>query len=145
VRIARDSGAPIVPTFARREGDGYMILIEEPFFVPKTDNVEADVQAGLELLVAVLERNLRAAPDQWVMFQRVWTDEPRQAVRVFPVGSPLDGKILGPTEEERGPLTDQAPPRQSFPTDSSEKRPRPSIQDLPGYAERPSRDPSGNS
>jgi phosphatidylinositol dimannoside acyltransferase len=106
IRIARDAGAPVIPTFARREGDGYFMFVEEPFMVPKTDNVEADIQHGLERLVAVFERHLSAAPEQWVMFQRVWTDAPQQAVRVFPVGSPLEGKILGPSVEERGPLTD---------------------------------------
>lgn len=105
IRIARDAGAPLVPAFARREGDGYYLVVEEPFMVPKTENVEQDVQWGLERLVEVFERHLRAAPEQWVMFQRVWTEAPQQPMRVFPVGSPLEGKILGPKNEETGLLT----------------------------------------
>src|SRR5699024_10352464 len=76
-----------------------------------------DVQQGLERLVAVFERHLRAAPDQWVMFQRVWTDAPTQPIRVFPVGSPLEGNILGPTSEETGPLTSR--PERGAASDSS--------------------------
>jgi hypothetical protein len=146
IRIARDAGAPIVPTFARREGDGYYMEVEEPFMVPKTDNVEADVQKGLERLVAVFERHLRAAPDQWVMFQRVWTEAPQQRVRVFPVGSPLEGKILGPSEEERGPLTED-PETQTQTTRPSQGRAesRPVMDPLRTYSDRASRDTSGSS
>lgn len=105
IRIARDAGAPVVASFARRDRDGYWLEVEEPFMVPRTDDPEADIRQGLERMVAVFEKHLRAAPDQWVMFQRVWTHLPQQPMRVFPVGSPLHGKILGPSDEERGPLT----------------------------------------
>lgn len=144
IRIARDAGAPIIPTFARRDGDGFYMEIEEPFMVPKTSDVEADVQQGLERLVAVLERHLRAAPDQWVMFQRVWTERPQQTVRVFPVGSPLDGKILGPNVEERGPLTDTPVARDRTRSDMNDQ-PRPAIDSLRGYPERVRQDTSGSS
>jgi phosphatidylinositol dimannoside acyltransferase len=105
IRIARDSGAPIIPVFARRDRDGHYLEVDEPFMVPRTDDTEDDIQKGLERLVSVFEKHLRDAPDQWVMFQRVWTETPQQSVRVFPIGSPLHGKILGPTDEVRGPLT----------------------------------------
>jgi lauroyl/myristoyl acyltransferase len=144
IRIARDAGAPIVPTFARREGDGYYMEVEEPFMVPKTDDVEADVQAGLERLVSVFEQHLRAAPEQWVMFQRVWTEAPQQTMRVFPVGSPLDGKILGPSDEERGPLTDN--PAAADRTRSSETvEPRPGLDSLRQYRDGVRQDSSGSS
>ncbi len=112
IRIARDAGAPVVACFARRDREGYYFEVEEPFMVPKTEDAEGDIRKGLERLVAVFERHLREAPDQWVMFQRVWTETPQQPVRVFPIGSPLHGRILGPSDEERGPLTAPAPERQ---------------------------------
>ncbi len=143
IRIARDSGAPIIPTFARREGDGFYMEVEEPFMVPKTNDVEADVQRGLERLVAVFERHLRAAPDQWVMFQRVWTEAPQQPMRVFPVGSPLGGKILGPAVEERGPLTDD-PEDQPGREVSREEARRPP-ESLSNYPDRAQRDSTGSS
>ncbi|MEX2426240.1 MAG: hypothetical protein WD401_05685 [Thermomicrobiaceae bacterium] len=145
IRIARDAGAPVVPTFARREGDGFYMEVEEPFMVPKTDNVEADVQRGLERLVSVFERHLRAAPDQWVMFQRVWTETEQQPMLVFPVGSPLHGKIFGPGTEERGPLTDT-------PVNSSEEERQTSPEARPAsgrplghYGEQARQDSSGSS
>jgi phosphatidylinositol dimannoside acyltransferase len=144
IRIARDAGAPVIPTFARREGDGYFMFVEEPFMVPKTDNVEDDIEKGLERLVEVFERHLSAAPEQWVMFQRVWTEAPQQAVRVFPVGSPLEGKILGPSVEERGPLTDN--PGQP---DTSRSRRHHSVSPSAGsfsdYPETARQDSSGSS
>jgi phosphatidylinositol dimannoside acyltransferase len=143
IRIARDSGAPIVPTFARRQGDGYHLEIEDPFTVPKSENVEADIQRGLERLVSVFERHLRAAPEQWVMFQRVWTDQPQQPIRVFPVGSPLEGKLLGPSQEDRSPLTDDPEEERVRPTHTDE--PRPSIGSVPHYGDRAQQDPSGSS
>jgi hypothetical protein len=45
--------------------------------------------------VEVLERHIRADPAQWVMFQRVWPAAPPPAIAVFPVGSPLEGRVLG--------------------------------------------------
>jgi phosphatidylinositol dimannoside acyltransferase len=105
IRFARDTGAPVIPVFAHRTDNGYRLTADEPFYVSRTDELDVDLGRALERLVGVFERYLRAAPEQWVMFQRVWTDEPRQAVRVFPVGSPLDGQILGRGGDETGPLT----------------------------------------
>ncbi len=94
VRIARDTGALIVPMFTTRQ-DGYHALYIEPaFVVEKTADVDADIARGLDHIVRVLERAIGRAPDQWVMFQRVWPSEPADPVRVFPVGSPLDGALL---------------------------------------------------
>lgn len=143
IRIARDAGAPVIPTFARRDQDGYYMEIEEPFMVPKTENVDEDVQKGLERLVAVLERNLRAEPDQWVMFQRVWTDVPQQPMRVFPVGSPLDGKILGPSSEERGLLTEDPEDQRARTMPADE--PRSSLDSIRGYPDPARQDSTGNS
>ncbi len=143
IRIARDSGAPIIPTFARRERGGYYMHVEEPFFVEKTDNAEEDVRKGLAQLVEVFERQLRSAPDQWVMFQRVWTASPQQSIRVFPVGSPLDGKILGPSSEERDRWASHEGEEQARPVQEDEPRSsNPSIGHYPNTA-RP--DSSGSS
>lgn len=94
VRIARDSGAPIVPIFGRRLARGHNLTIEPGFVVPKTDEVEDDLRVGMERVVASLQRAISQAPDQWVMFQRVWPLEPVSPVRVFPVGSPLESELL---------------------------------------------------
>lgn len=80
VRLARVSGAPILPVFAVREDDGgqdqrYAFHLLDPIYVERTTDEDADVRAGLAQMVAVLERGISMAPDQWVMFQRVWDDE----------------------------------------------------------------------
>lgn len=75
VRIARETGAPIVPIFGIRTGKGHGLLIEPPFEIKKTRDVQADVAKGFESIVAILERAIRSAPDQWVMFERAWPSE----------------------------------------------------------------------
>lgn len=93
-RIARDSGAPIVPIYGRRLRRGHVLTIEPGFEVPKTEDMEGDIGRGLERVADSLQRAISQAPDQWVMFQRVWPLEPVSPVRVFPVGSPLESELL---------------------------------------------------
>jgi KDO2-lipid IV(A) lauroyltransferase len=80
VRLARVSGAPILPVFAIREDDGgrqqrYAFHLLDPVYVERTADEDADVSAGLAKMVAILEQGISMAPDQWVMFQRVWDDD----------------------------------------------------------------------
>ena len=89
VRIARETGAPVVPVFGERIGRGHGITIEPGFKIPRTSNVEADLQGGIEAVAAILERAISHLPDQWVMFQRVWPSEPVGQVLGAPAGSPL--------------------------------------------------------
>jgi KDO2-lipid IV(A) lauroyltransferase len=94
VRIARETGAPIIPILSRRVPRGHEVSFGEPFFVERTDDMKADMAAGMERLVAALERWIIASLDQWVMFQRVWPEHRHVPVRVFPVGSPLESELL---------------------------------------------------
>ncbi len=113
IRIARDTGATVVPIAPRRAGRYHELDILEPFTVPKTTDLEGDVAAGFEKLVPALEYGICRGTSQWVMFQRVWPDSPPPAVRVFPVGSPLESELLekvvqvlperSPTERKRRP------------------------------------------
>ncbi len=94
IRIARDTGATVVPIAPRRTARYHELDILEPFTVPKTNDLEGDMAAGFEKLVPALEYGIRRGIPQWVMFQRVWPDSPPPAVRVFPVGSPLESELL---------------------------------------------------
>ena len=78
VRLARDTGAPIIPFFAYRRKRGSDLVIREPIMVPKTSDKEGDVAAGLELVARELERAIARSPDQWVLFQRVWARDHRE-------------------------------------------------------------------
>ncbi len=95
IRIARDTGAPVQPVFTRRVRGGHEMRLFPSFRVPRTKNQEADVAVGLQKLVDVLESAIGAAPEQWVMFQRVWRDEPLDPVRAFPAGSPFAPESSG--------------------------------------------------
>ncbi|HEU5328447.1 MAG: lysophospholipid acyltransferase family protein [Thermomicrobiales bacterium] len=99
VRFALETGAPIVPVICRRHGMRHTVVIEEPHWLTRTgrksSELDADIQRGLAWLTEVFERHIRAAPEQWVMFQRVWPATPPPAITVFPVGSPLEGRVLG--------------------------------------------------
>jgi KDO2-lipid IV(A) lauroyltransferase len=94
IRIARDVGAVVLPVLPRRIGFRHEIEIGEPFKVPKTSDIEADMDVGFAHLMPVLEGAIRERVDQWVMFQRVWPDTPIPPVRVFPIGSPLESELL---------------------------------------------------
>lgn len=94
VRIARDTGAAVIPIFTTREDHGHQLVILPAFFVERTRDAKADIDRGLVKVVEVLEKGIRPSLDQWAMFQRVWPDTPAEVVRVFPVGSPLESELL---------------------------------------------------
>ena len=75
IRIARDTGAAIVPVFGKRLETGHELAILDPILVPRTADVNADLDIGMRKVVSAMEIGLRSAPDQWVMFQRVWPSE----------------------------------------------------------------------
>ena len=93
VRIARDTGAAVVPIFARRSPTGHQLLIFDSFRVEKTNDVDADVSQGLQRVAAAIEEAISSAPEQWVMFQEAWPSEPVDPVRVFPAESPLSSEF----------------------------------------------------
>lgn len=77
VRIARDTGATVVPMFTLRQGRKHALMIEQPFVVERTADRADDVKVGMQRVIAALEGAIEIAPEQWVMFQRVWPeDEP---------------------------------------------------------------------
>jgi lauroyl/myristoyl acyltransferase len=76
VRIARDTGAAIVPVFGIRTRNGHGLILEPPFHVEKTADLDADVARGLARIVSTLEQVIGANPDQWVIFQQVWPEAP---------------------------------------------------------------------
>lgn len=94
VRIARDTGALVIPMFTRRTRRGHELRIYPPLEIEKTRDVSADVHRGLERLLPILEAGISSAIEQWVMFQKVWPDTPPDAVKIFPSGSPLESELL---------------------------------------------------
>jgi KDO2-lipid IV(A) lauroyltransferase len=74
-RLARDTGATIVPIFTIRLENGHALIIEPSFTIEKTADRDADVELGMTMVMSALERAISNAPDQWVMFQQVWPDD----------------------------------------------------------------------
>lgn len=94
VRIARDTGAPIVPMFTRRTAKAHELALRPPITIEKTASLDADVDRGLQRVTRELEDAISDNLHQWAMFQRVWPELPVEPVRVFPVGSPLESELL---------------------------------------------------
>lgn len=75
VRIARDTGATIVPMFTLRQGRNNALMIEQPFVVERTADRADDLTTGMQRVIGALEGAIEIAPEQWAMFQRVWPDD----------------------------------------------------------------------
>ena len=72
VKLAMASGAPILPVFTIRLPDGRVrLFVEEPIVVRPEDSSEA----ALEQLASVIERYVRAYPDQWLMIHPAWCED----------------------------------------------------------------------
>lgn len=94
VRIARDTGAIVVPIFTKRRARNHELQVLDPFMIEKTADLAVDMDQGLKKVVRVLEIGISESIEQWAMFQRVWRESAPEPVRVFPVGSPLESELL---------------------------------------------------
>jgi KDO2-lipid IV(A) lauroyltransferase len=78
VEIALKTGAPILPAFCLRQPDDTYLAVGEPFFViDSTGDRRRDVHAGVERLLRIFERHIRAHPDQWHVLEPLWPATPR--------------------------------------------------------------------
>ncbi len=68
--LALASGAPVIPVFVLMEKNGlYATILEEPIrFSGGRGEHGTAIRTGMEKLVAVFERYIRAYPDQWYNF-----------------------------------------------------------------------------
>lgn len=76
--LARAAGVPIVPAFVVRDARtrGYLLAIEPPIVVARTADARADIEAATAALARVLERWIRAYPEQWYCFYPFWRERP---------------------------------------------------------------------
>ena len=73
VRVALRTGAALVPGFGLRLSDNsFLARIEPALELPNTGDREADVAAGMEMVVEVLERIISQQPEQWLLAKPVW-------------------------------------------------------------------------
>ncbi|MHB8417608.1 MAG: lysophospholipid acyltransferase family protein [Myxococcales bacterium] len=79
--MAKRTGAPTLLALALNEPDGRVRLhIEGPFEVPRTGRPADDVRAHTQSLVAAIERQIRARPEQWLWLHRRWKTRPQGGV-----------------------------------------------------------------
>jgi lauroyl/myristoyl acyltransferase len=73
VQLALRTGTPIVMGFSERLPDNTFIArFEPPLELENTGDRERDVRAGLEKIVAVMERYLARHPEQWTITVPIW-------------------------------------------------------------------------
>jgi KDO2-lipid IV(A) lauroyltransferase len=78
--LALRTGAPIVPIFARREGDGrHRIIVRAPLDVPKAGDRETAVAELTGRCTEVIEAAIREAPEQWLWVHDRWRTRPLEA------------------------------------------------------------------
>lgn len=74
-QLALKTGAPILPAFTIRKADNTFEGYAEPTIeLVRTDDNQADVRAGVEQIVRVMEKWIGAHPEQWVMFHKIWEE-----------------------------------------------------------------------
>jgi KDO2-lipid IV(A) lauroyltransferase len=75
VRVAMLSGAPLLSACASRQPDDSILMeIGPPLELPQTGDQEADLQAGVEMVAATIERHIAKYPDQWLVAVQIWPD-----------------------------------------------------------------------
>jgi phosphatidylinositol dimannoside acyltransferase len=72
VALALRTGAALLPAFAWRENGLLVARVEEPLKLASTGDRDADVRAGVRQFAAVLERYIKAHPEQWTIFEPMW-------------------------------------------------------------------------
>lgn len=74
--LALASGAPVIPVFVLLEKGRYTTIMEEPIFFSGAHGLhDSTIRSGMEQLLAVFERYIRAYPDQWYNYYDFWDNK----------------------------------------------------------------------
>ncbi len=80
LRVAMATGATVLPAFIVRMHDGrYRAIVEEPLEIDRTGDRDAALARNIARYVTVLERYVRAYPEQWYCFYPFWDDPSRRS------------------------------------------------------------------
>ncbi|HTR60221.1 MAG TPA: lysophospholipid acyltransferase family protein, partial [Candidatus Binataceae bacterium] len=84
-RLARATGAPVVPCFMVREGDTthHKIQIQAPIEVVRTSDAEADSRENTQRFEKAIEKAIREHPDHWNWIHRRWKTRPKGEARFY--------------------------------------------------------------
>jgi len=73
IALGLRTGAPVIPAFSLRLGNTLVASFEPPLELRSTGDREADVRSGVAQWARVLETYVRRYPEQWTVFERVWS------------------------------------------------------------------------
>jgi lauroyl/myristoyl acyltransferase len=73
IALGLRTGVPVIPAFSLRIGRALVASFEPPLELRSTGDRQADVRAGLVQWAKVLETYVRRYPEQWTVFERVWS------------------------------------------------------------------------
>ena len=73
IALGLRTGVPVIPAFSLRIGQALVASFEPPLELRSTGDREADVRAGVAQWAKVLETYVRRYPEQWTVFERVWS------------------------------------------------------------------------
>jgi lauroyl/myristoyl acyltransferase len=73
IALGLRTGAPVIPAFSLRIGNALVASFEPPLDLRSTGDRHADVRAGVEQWARVLETHIGRYPEQWTVFERVWS------------------------------------------------------------------------
>ena len=83
--LAARTGAPVVPAFLVREGDGYRAIFEPEVPMERTGDKIRDLEANTARCNRVIEGLIRRYPDQWFWVHQRWKTRPSQPWPRVPV------------------------------------------------------------
>lgn len=73
--MALRTGAPVVPMFMVRDGDGmFRFIYEKPIYLEKSGDLEKDIRNGTIIFNKVIEDYVRRYPEQWFWVHRRWKE-----------------------------------------------------------------------
>jgi KDO2-lipid IV(A) lauroyltransferase len=76
IRLAVKTGAPVVVGFSYRNPDHtYRAYFLPPFHPPELHSEEEQVAAGMNFILAEMEKAIRQAPEQWTVTVSIWADD----------------------------------------------------------------------
>jgi lauroyl/myristoyl acyltransferase len=73
VALGLRTGAPVIPAFSLRDGGKLVASFEPRLTLVPSGNRDNDVRAGVAQWSKVLETYIRRYPEQWTVFERVWS------------------------------------------------------------------------
>jgi KDO2-lipid IV(A) lauroyltransferase len=70
------SEAPVLVVMAAREGERLRVMIEGPFPVQRSGDVDQNLLAHTQAVTRAVEQLIRRYPEQWLWLHRRWKYQP---------------------------------------------------------------------